>query len=64
MKLREVRNNYKKYKTMAKKICKHINTEFAPEKQYEKFANSVCDKNYFELESWLDNFQADTRVFE
>jgi glycosyltransferase involved in cell wall biosynthesis len=64
MKLREVRNNYKKYKSMAKKLCKHVNVEFAPEKQYEKFANSVCGPEFLEMESWLTELENEEQVFE
>tara|TARA_R110000824_G_scaffold248837_9_gene437830 strand:- start:1073 stop:2338 length:1266 start_codon:yes stop_codon:yes gene_type:complete len=64
MKLREVRNNYKKYKSMAKKLYKHVNTEFAPEKQYEKFANSVCGPDFLEMENWLSELENSEQVFE
>ena len=64
MRLREVRNNYKKYKSMAKKLCKHINVEFAPEKQYELFANSVCGSDFIEMESWLAELENSEQVFE
>jgi len=64
MKLREVRNNYKKYKTMAKKLHKHVCVEFAPEKQYELFANSICGPDFIEMESWLSELENSEQVFE
>ena len=64
MRLREVRNNYKKYKSMAKKLYKHVNVEFAPEKQYELFANSVCGPDFFEMESWMAELENSEQVFE
>ena len=64
MRLREVRNNYKKYKSMAKKLYKYVNVEFAPEKQYELFANSVCGPDFLEMESWLTELENSEQVFE
>ena len=62
--MRDMYTNYTRYVGMAKKLHKHIITNFSEEKQYTQFANVIIDKEELELEDWLSNFSEELQVHE
>jgi len=62
--LREVRNEYPRFKRNAKKLQKYLVENFTKEKKYEEFIAATIDEEEFELESWLDNLNLDIQEVE
>ena len=55
--MRDMYKNYTQYIGLAKKLKKHLITNFTEEEQYESFANAVYEEEHFEVEEWLSNLE-------
>jgi len=58
-KIRDMYKNHGQYLSKAKKLKKYVVDFFNSEKQYAKFADAICPKEEFEVESWLDSINVE-----
>ena len=57
--MRDMYENYSKYKGMATKLNKHLIQNFTEEAQYAAFADHVYKEEAFEIEEWLTQLEAE-----
>jgi len=57
--MRDMYENYSKYKGMATKLNKHLVQNFTEETQYAAFADHVYKEEAFEIEEWLTQLEAE-----
>jgi len=64
--LREVRNEYPRFKRNAKKLQKHLIKNFTEEDKYSDFCNSIYEntENTSHMEDWLQELQKDVKEVE